>query len=753
MGLISLLLRIRGTRGALFAAMFFAGQAVASTGLHQPVNGTDTALPQSFAGLWELGVVAALLGALLWLIRSFAVRDGGARKVLEVLGSVLGFFGASSMFFSFLPGVASGVGVTAASSGIVTPLGLMLLFLYALISSLGTPDAVAGAYRSWMKRKPGFAVAVSLWLALLVLFVCVPIACAWSLVWSRETTGIPSLYAGLHHLFASRYWSLGCLSRSGACGSAVNSIALGVAVSGLAGLLGVSIALFVQRSNPALRKWVAIFVCLPMITPPFLIGLGLSQILGQSGIISVMLETVFGMARTRWFFGASGVVMVQVLVFFPIVYFLVLNALDSVARDQLEAARFLAASETDVLRTISFPAIRDSLAVALLVVFVEALSDVGTPLIIGGKLRVLSTELFYSSSTELSAGEMTGVPALLLTGIALIMAAVKERFTTRPSGGNAVLSGSVETAETAAAGNGGCVLPKGFRRVLGGVLIFTVAILLAVYVMIGVGAFSEGGVASGAFTLKNFTRGFGVEIEDYRLLLTGSAWESLIASFSCAFLVAPIGGAIGMAMVWILQRGGIACARLVEVISTYVLSVPSVVIGAGFLLVFGRIGLSNQGAWSLILLAMLIRNLTVCMRFGGVALRRIDGSLGDVSSLLGANSLTTFTRIIAPILRSTFVVCVLYGFVRSMTMLGSVLLLSSADNQVATTYMIDRIGIGEFGVSMAYGVVLAGSVATVLGLVWAFSSIRKRVPGLGSALGDLKAAVVLGQKEAWQRKS
>lgn len=156
------------------------------------------------------------------------------------------------------------------------------------------------------------------------------------------------------------------------------------------------------------------------------------------------------------------------------------------------------------------------------------------------------------------------------------------------------------------------MLPKGFRRVLGGVLIFTVAILLAVYVMIGVGAFSEGGAAR-AFTLKNSTRGFGVEMEDYRLLLTGSAWESLIASFFLRFLVADWrSDRHGHGL--ILQRGGIACARLVEVISTYVLSVPSVVIGAGFLLlVFGRIGLSNQGAWSLILLAMLIRNLTVCM--------------------------------------------------------------------------------------------------------------------------------------------
>ena len=89
-----------------------------------------------------------------------------------------------------------------------------------------------------------------------------------------------------------------------------------------------------------------------------------------------------------------------------------------------------------------------------------------------------------------------------------------------------------------------------------------------------------------------------------------------------------------------------------------------------------------------------------------------------------------------------------YGFVRSLTMLGSVLLLSSADNQVATTYMIDRIGIGEYGVGMAYGVVLAGCIGVVLGAGGLFFSMRKGAAGLAMAIGDLKAAVVLVQKSA-----
>jgi len=134
------------------------------------------------------------------------------------------------------------------------------------------------------------------------------------------------------------------------------------------------------------------------------------------------------------------------------------------------------------------------------------------------------------------------------------------------------------------------------------------------------------------------------------------------------------------------------------------------------------------------------------MRFGSVALRRVDSPQLEMSGLLGAGSLTTFHHVVAPMLRPVFLICAAYGFVRSMTMLGSVLLLSSAENQVATTYMIDRIGVGEFGVSMAYGVVLAGCIALALGVGLIFVSLRKHAPGWGAAISDLKAAVVLAQK-------
>lgn len=700
----------------------------------------DSDLLTAFAGLWGIGEVAFVIAVLLWAVPVFSTLQAGVRTSIRVGAASLGIFGSASMLFSAL---ATRTWPSASHHDFLVPMVLAAAALAALVASLGTPENTLARTLARERRPWRAALAAAFWVTALIVFIGVPVAGAWSLVWHRTGTAMPNMSAGIASLLASRYWSLGCLSGNGGCGSAVNSIGLGVIVSTLAGALGLSLALFVHRSNRKLRKWVAVLVCLPMITPPFLVGLGLAQLFGQAGIVTIVLEATLGITRSRWFFGGYGVMMAQVLVFFPLAYFLLLNALDSLGREQIDAAKFLGASDTDVLRTVILPALRDPLAVAMLVVFVETLSDIGNPLVIGGKLRVLATELFYSSSTEIASGEMTGVPALLLVGIALTMAVVKEYLARHRWRGNTTLPESRERCRYE--------LPAPLRGIFGALLTLCVLTLVAIYVLLVVGAFSEGGIADRSFTLENFVRGFGVLVAQDGVHLTGSGWDSLIASLSCAFLIAPLGGVIGMAMVWVLQRGGLRGARTIESISSYILSVPSVVIGAGFLLAFGRFGLTSVGAWTLILLAMLLRNLAVCMRFGGVALRRMDSAQIEMSGLFGAGALTTFAKVVAPTLRSTFVVSVAYGFVRSMTMLGSVLLLSSAENQVATTYMIDRIGIGEFGVGMAYGVVLAACIGTVLAIGWMVASARRTVPGLGAALSDLKAAVVLAQKDGLAR--
>ncbi len=720
--------------GLLAGWLAVALPAHAVAGLHQAVSEVTPEIHDMFRALGSLGEVA-LGGGLLVAALTFWPRWHSAdRLAWQRFAAVFGLFGAAAIFLAGIPAMQRATDMEPGVHGV--PLLLLLIAMFVLFLAMrrkeGEPRHVDTS-----RAETGFALVASGWIAFLVILVAVPIACAWSLVWNRGGSGWGGLFGGLESLVSARYWSLGCLAGGGACGSAVNSIVLGILVATLAGILGAALALFVHRAGSGVRRSVAVLACLPMISPPFLVGFGLAQLFGKAGLVSLMLETVFGVTSTRWFFGGYGVAMAQIFAFFPLAYFMALHALDSLGRAQIDAAKYLGASNGDVLRTLVFPVLRDPLAVATLVIFVESLSDVGNPLVIGGKLRVLPAELFYSSSSELAANAMTGVPALLLVVIALAMTALKDYVARRPA---------VAEMEATSREPGRCDLPRTLSWSSGLLLVATALVLIGVYAAIGVGAFSEGGKVFASLTLDNFSRGFGFTLTAGGIELTGSAWDSLLASLWCALLAALAGGTAGMLMVWTLGRVGKPSARFVGNLSSYFFSVPSVVIGAGFMLAFGSLGFSELGAWFMIVLAILIRNLSISLRFGAIAMSRLDRAQIEMSGLLGASSATTFLRVATPTLRPVFVVCVAYGFIRSMTTLGSVLLLSSAENQVATTFMIDRIGIGEFGVGMAYGVVLAGCIAAVLSGGWLLMSAHRHLPGWGHVMADLKAAIVLAEK-------
>ena len=102
---------------------------------------------------------------------------------LRVAGALCWVFGAAATLFGALPDLwwapLSDVGVYA------VPAGLFLSSLYALSLALDAADGDGDVRRGASKAKSGFALATSGWLAFLIVFVAVPIACAWSLVWSR----------------------------------------------------------------------------------------------------------------------------------------------------------------------------------------------------------------------------------------------------------------------------------------------------------------------------------------------------------------------------------------------------------------------------------------------------------------------------------------------------------------------------------------------------------------------------------------
>ena len=135
---------------------------------------------------------------------------------------------------------------------------------------------------------------------------------------------------------------------------------------------------------------------LPIITPPFVKGLAIILLFGQSGAVSNILEWAFDIERSRWIYGLKGIWFSQTLAFTPIAFLVLIGVVESVSPSMEEASQTLRASRWQVFRTVSFPLMRTGIANAFLLGFIESLADLGNPLVLGGDFNVLSTEIFFA---------------------------------------------------------------------------------------------------------------------------------------------------------------------------------------------------------------------------------------------------------------------------------------------------------------------------------------------------------------------
>jgi iron(III) transport system permease protein len=98
-------------------------------------------------------------------------------------------------------------------------------------------------------------------------------------------------------------WGLDCVTSGLRCGVAWNTLFLAILVGVGTTVLGLAFALIATRTSFRYKRLLRILSVLPIITPPFVIGLALILLFGRSGAVSALLFEWFGVPRSRWIYG------------------------------------------------------------------------------------------------------------------------------------------------------------------------------------------------------------------------------------------------------------------------------------------------------------------------------------------------------------------------------------------------------------------------------------------------------------------
>ena len=125
----------------------------------------------------------------------------------------------------------------------------------------------------------GGAAAAGCWL----LFIAFPVLKALAGAFFDEDGALRPGRAAPSASANERIWGLGCLAGGVRCGVAWNTLLPGAAHGGRHHLLGTLMALMAERGSRRWRKPLNVLALLPIITPPFVVGLGLILLFGRAG--------------------------------------------------------------------------------------------------------------------------------------------------------------------------------------------------------------------------------------------------------------------------------------------------------------------------------------------------------------------------------------------------------------------------------------------------------------------------------------
>ncbi|MBI4198944.1 MAG: iron ABC transporter permease [Chloroflexi bacterium] len=487
--------------------------------------------------------------------------------------------------------------------------------------------------------------------------------------------------------------------------SLTNSLILATTTTLLTVAIGFGFAYMVTRGPRLIRMPFRLVALLPLVAPPYIFGIALIILGGRRGLFNQVFGTDLSL------YGWPGVIFAQVVSFLPLCYLMIENVLTSLDQNLEDSASDLGAGQVQVLRTVTLPLIAPGLLRASLLVFILSIADFANPALLGGRLPFLAPDAFLMVVGAEYNLRMAAVLCVFLVVPSIVIFLVHHYC----------LAGKTYTTIT---GRSGAVEARRMTRLLQ--VPFTLlcvvmcgAILLPFGVVL-MGAFTELVGINNALTLDHFKTSMGI--------------RSVMTSLQVAIYAGVLTAIFGVLLAYVLVRGRVPGRSIVEFLALSGFAIPGTVVGIGYILAFNQPPIYLTGTLWIIVFSMVFRYMPVALEAGISKLAQIDISIEEASADLGASFLTTFRRVVLPLMITAFMAGLVYTFMTSMISLSAVIFLVSPGLDLASVYIFQLAQAGHLGIASAISVQMIGVVFLCLTVLWVIARRTGfRVIGTGKA--------------------
>jgi iron(III) transport system permease protein len=483
----------------------------------------------------------------------------------------------------------------------------------------------------------------------------------------------------------------------------LNSLNIAIIVTAFTAIVTLPLGILMTRRRFPGRSILEPLLLVPLILPPFVGAIGLSQLFARFGSVNLLLMDLGLLAPNHpidWFGGRMlGVVVMEVLHLYPIMYLNIAAALSSVDPALEEAARNLGASGGRVFRTVTLPLMAPGIFAGAAVVFIGAFTELGTPLVFEFR-KVVPVQIFDRlNETQDPTGHALVLLVLALT-IAIFVAARGSFGTARYE---MFARGSTATREATLS-----------RPALAAAWIFGFG-LVAISLLPHLGVLLSSVAQRWYFSVlpQEVTLSFYGSVFSHETTLPAIRKSLLYASASTVVDVV-----LGIFIAYVLVRKRIPFANILDATAMLPLMLPGIVLAFAYLATFGNQQFSS-GLFAyaplnplvdptiLLIAAYAVRRLPYTVRAAYAGFQQTSVTLEEASMNLGASPARTIARITLPLIRANLLAGGILAFAFAMLEVSDSLMLALKPEYYpiakAIYDLLGRIGDGPF-IASAMGV-------------------------------------------------
>ena len=489
------------------------------------------------------------------------------------------------------------------------------------------------------------------------------------------------------------------IAQRGFAQSALNSFIFSLGSAVLALVMGGVMAWLVERTNTPFKPLAYLTTIISMGTPYVLYVSAWLLLLAKSGPINNWYRQYTGTTDLLInVYGLGGMILIEGLLWSPLVFLLLGATLRNFNPELEEAARMAGAGPFATIRRITLRlSLPSSLALAMLV-FIRALEAFEVPALVGlpGRVHVLTTDIYDTMHLSMppDLGSASALSCMLLVLVSILLYFYGRL--TRNAERFATITG--KNFKPAQLDLGAWRYPAAALLVLNFVLLLVLPLIILIWASM-LPFYTS-------FSWAAFAR---ITPDNYKNVLNSSRYIALLTNtFVIALVTATAVMLIASFTAWLSVRKAPG-AGLLDQLATTPLVFPGIVLGVGVMQLFLTVPVGVYGTIWIIVWAFVINYMPYGVRYSFAGMLQVHRELEEAAAVSGASSVTGFRRVVIPLLSPSLIAGWLFIFLLATRVLSLPVLLSGPSSQTLAVAMFDLWGNGQ------------GPELAALGLLWSLA--------------------------------